>query len=116
MAGIIKLGSKPTIIISRTDNIGDVMLTLPLAGLIRQKFAEATILFLAKKYIRPIVEGCEHINKFIDWDELKSLPSEDQLSRLKSFNADVILHIFPNPEVAALAYKAGIPNRIGTSH
>jgi heptosyltransferase-3 len=116
MAGTIKLSPKPTIIISRTDNIGDVMLTLPLAGHIRQKFPEANILFLAKKYIRPIIESCEHINKFVDWDEIQSLPSEDQLSRLKSFNAEVILHIFPNIEVAALASKAGIPNRVGTSH
>jgi len=113
---IIKLSPKPTIIISRADNIGDVMLTLPLAGILRKKFPDATLMFLGKKYIRPIIECCEHIDKFIDWDEIQSLPAEDQLSRLKSFNAEVILHIFPHPEIASLAYKAGIANRVGTSH
>jgi len=113
---LIKLSPKPTIIISRADNIGDVMLTLPLAGILRKKFPDATLIFLGKKYIRPIIESCKHINKFIDWDEIQSLPTGDQLSRLKSYNAEVILHIFPHPEIASLAYKAGIPNRVGTSH
>lgn len=116
MAGEISLGAKPTIIISRTDNIGDMMLTLPLAGLIRQKFPDANLLFLGKKYIRPIIESCEYIDKFMDWDDIANLPAEDQLSVFKSINADAILHIFPHPEIAAIAYKARIPNRVGTSH
>jgi heptosyltransferase-3 len=116
MAGTIGLSPKPTIIISRTDNIGDVVLTLPLASLIKQKFPDATIVFLGKKYIRPVIASCEYINKFIDWDDTQALPREDQLSMFKNLNAEVILHIFPHPEIASLAYKAGITYRIGTSH
>jgi len=92
------------------------MLTLPLTGLIKKKYPDATIIFLGKKYIRPIIECCEHIDKFVDWDEVSKLPQEDQLSLFKSLNAEAILHIFPHPEIASLAYKARIPNRIGTSH
>ncbi|HXB10777.1 MAG TPA: glycosyltransferase family 9 protein [Bacteroidia bacterium] len=116
MPGLIKLSSTPVIIISRTDNIGDVVLTLSLAGILKKKYPGASILFLGKKYIRPLIEACEHISKFIDWDDVSALPMEDQLSLFKSLKADVILHVFPHPEVASLAYRAGIPYRIGTSH
>lgn len=92
------------------------MLTLPLTGLLKKKYPGSTIIFLAKKYIRPIVEACEYIDKFVDWDSISALPTEDQLSTFKSLEADAILHIFPHVEIASLAYRARIPNRIGTSH
>lgn len=116
MAGGIKLDPKPTIIISRTDNIGDVVLTLPLAGIIKKHYPDSTLIFLGKKYIRPLIEACSNVDKFLDWDELQALPQEDQISRIKSLNAQVIVHVFPHPEIASLAYKSGIPYRIGTSH
>jgi len=116
MAGTISLGNEPTFIISRTDNIGDVVLTLPLASLIRQKYPHASILFLCKKYIRPIIKSCEYINQFIDWDDVSAMAEQEQVRLFKSLHADAILHIFPHPEIAGLAYKARIPYRIGTSH
>ena len=116
MASSVSLSPNPRIIISRTDNIGDVMLTLPFAGLIKQKYPTATLIFIGKKYIRPIIESCEHFSKFIEWDEVSALPYEDQLLVFKNLDAEVIIHVFPNPEIASLAYKARIPNRIGTSH
>ena len=33
------------IIISRTDNIGDVVLTLPLAGILKENFPKAKVYF-----------------------------------------------------------------------
>jgi heptosyltransferase-3 len=107
----------PVIIISRTDNIGDVVLTLPLAKYIRLKYPKAKILFLAKKFMRPLIEACENIDAFVDADELLALPETFmQVNFLKELKADIIVHVFPNHEVAWLARKAGIPARIGTSH
>ncbi len=108
--------SSPVLIISRTDNIGDVVLTLPLCGALLKKYHGAKILFLAKDYVRPILDACEHINSFISWDNLKSLKGNEQVDFLRDIHADAIIHVFPNPEVARLAYKAKIPLRIGTSH
>ncbi|HTB07645.1 MAG TPA: glycosyltransferase family 9 protein [Bacteroidia bacterium] len=116
MPGIFK-STKPVIIISRTDNIGDVVLTLPLVSFIRKKYPQAQILFLARKYLRPLLEADENINKFIDWDEVSALPETFmQIDFFKKLNADAIIHVFPNLEVAWLAKKAGIRIRIGTSH
>jgi heptosyltransferase III len=112
----MKLSPKPKIIISRTDNIGDVVLTLPLAKALKEKYPEAEILFLGKKYIKPLIDCCENIDQFIDWDILSAMPEDEGAVFLKNFGAEVIIHVFPRPDIARMAYKAGISYRIGTSH
>jgi len=101
------------IIISRTDRIGDVVLTLPMAGIIKSKYPNCKILFLGKTYTEPIINASIHIDEFINWDKLQK--EENSLEVLKNFNADTIVHAFPNKEVARLAFKAKIPFRIGTN-
>jgi len=103
------------IILSRTDSIGDVMLTLPMAGVIKELYPQSHIIFLGDGYTKPVLEACEHIDHILDWEELKQKNSEEKLKVFKSLNADTIVHVFPNTAVASLAKKAGIPMRIGTS-
>jgi ADP-heptose:LPS heptosyltransferase len=112
----MKLSDKPKIIISRTDNIGDVVLTLPLAKGLKEKYPNAEILFLAKRYIKPLIDCCEHIDQFIDWDTLSAMPEDESIFFLKNIGAEVVIHVYPRPEIARIAYKAGIKYRIGTSH
>ena len=105
------------IIISRTDSIGDVILTLPIAGVLKQYFPDCQISFIGKKYTRPVIEACEHIDQFIDWDEIVSnQQASASIQHLKTIGADVIIHAFPVKEICRLAKKAGIPLRIGTAH
>ena len=102
------------IIISRTDKIGDVILTLPMAGVIKAHFPSAQIFFLGRKLVRPIIETSKNIDKFIDWGELENLPTNEQVKQFQNLNADVILHVFPNAQIAKIAKKSKIPLRIGT--
>lgn len=104
-----------TIIISRTDSIGDVILTLPVAGVLRQLYPDSKLLFLGRTYTKPIIEACSHINSFINWDEILDKDSETRVANFKRLNADVIIHVFPHLEIAKVAKKAGIPYRIGTT-
>ncbi len=104
------------IIISRTDGIGDVVLTLPMAGVLKQLHPTAKICFIGKSYTQPVVEVCEHVDAFINWDEVSILPYNEQLIFFKNLEADVIVHVFPNREIAKLAFKSDINQRIGTSH
>lgn len=103
------------ILISRTDSIGDVILTLPLAGLLRMRFPDARISFLGMPYTREIIESCRHIDSFVDWQTIKEQPEADSLRQFKELKADIILHVFPRKEIARLALKAGIPKRLGTT-
>ncbi|TAF65880.1 MAG: lipopolysaccharide heptosyltransferase family protein [Cytophagales bacterium] len=99
------------IIISRTDNLGDVMLTLPLAGYLKKHFPTAKIGFIGKKYTRALIEESTHIDTFFDKEEILQNPS-----MLQNWQADVIIYAFPDRSIAALAAKIGIKNRIGTGH
>lgn len=103
------------IILSRTDSIGDVMLTLPCAGLLKERIPECEIIFLGKSYTRAVIEACEHVDEFVDWDEISKLPEKEAISALKMLNATSIVHVFPRKKIAQLAQKAGIPRRIGTT-
>jgi heptosyltransferase III len=112
----MKLSDKPKIVISRTDNIGDVVLTLPLAKALKKKYPNAEIFFLTKRYIKPLIDCCENIDHFIDWDTLSGMPEDESTFFLKNIGAEAIIHVFPRPEIARMAYKAGVKNRIATSH
>jgi len=104
------------IVISRTDSIGDVALTLPLAGILKEKFPNVKIIFLGNTYTKPIIECCQNIDEIWDWNDLQKLNSTEQINWLKAQNIDSFIHVFPRKELARLAKKAGIKNRIGTSH
>lgn len=112
----MKLSATPKIILSRTDNIGDVVLTLPLANAIKEIYPDASILFMGKNYLKPLIDCCEHIQQFIDWDVLFAIPEHEASLVLKGLGAEAIIHVFPRPEIARIAYKAEIKYRIGTSH
>lgn len=101
-----------TIMISRTDSIGDVVLTLPMAGVIKKFYPNSKIIFLGKTYTKPVVALSEHIDEFINWDELQKMPNAVDV--LKKHNTDVFIHVFPNKEIAKMVKAANIPLRIGT--
>jgi ADP-heptose:LPS heptosyltransferase len=103
------------IILSRTDSIGDVMLTLPMAGILKERFPQCRIIFLGKSYTKAVIETCEHVDEFIDWDELNKKSETEKTGTLKRLNADAIVHVFPRKEIARLSRAAGIPIRIGTT-
>lgn len=104
------------VIISRTDSIGDVMLTLPMCGWLKEQYPSVEILFLGKGYTRAIVEAYSKVDKFIDWNDFVNQPKTETAQNFRDLNADVIIHVFPNKEIASLAKKVRIPMRVGTSH
>jgi ADP-heptose:LPS heptosyltransferase len=104
------------ILISRTDSIGDVVLTLPLAGILKQKYPYSKVFFLGKSYTKDIILLSKNIDKFLDWTEIEKLDKEKQIEKFKTLNIDVVVHVFPVKEIAVISKKAKIKTRIGTSH
>jgi ADP-heptose:LPS heptosyltransferase len=94
------------ILISRTDNIGDVVLSLPVAGKLKESFPEATIGFIGKKYTQPLIDACQAVDVFIDKDKLEQ----------GAVDADIIIFLYPDKDVAKWAFRQKIKIRIGTSH
>ncbi|WP_028979670.1 glycosyltransferase family 9 protein [Sporocytophaga myxococcoides] len=99
------------ILISRTDNLGDVVLTFPLAAYLKQYFPGSRILFLGKKYTADLIKACNSIDEFISKESLLDDPS-----LLKSKNIEAVIFVYPDKDVAKICKQSRIPVRIGTSH
>ena len=104
------------IMISRTDSIGDVLLTLPICSWLKEKHLKSSILFLGNTYTRPIVDLYSSVDSFVNWDDFSSLSKKEKLKKWKELDIDVIIHVFPNKKIAQLAKKAKTKIRVGTSH
>jgi len=99
------------IIISRTDSIGDVVLTLPMCKMLKNYFPHVKIGFMGKSYTRPVIQACSYVDVFIDVEDFmkKKIYIGDQ-------EPDTILHVFPVATIARRARKLKIPLRIGTTN
>ena len=116
------------IVLSRTDSIGDVVLTLPLAGWLKREYPDVQITFLGSDYTRDVVEACVYVDEFVAWpfsagqhtsrQSFESGPhfNPKNTGLKKILEADLFVHVFPRKEIARFAKKAGIPQRLGTSH
>ena len=104
------------IIISRTDSIGDVILTLPMLGIIKSFYPDCKILFLGRTYTKAVIELCANVDEFHDFSYIESLSKEAQIEYFKKLHADIIIHVFPKSNICKIAKLAEIPIRIGTSH
>ncbi|HEY2025544.1 MAG TPA: glycosyltransferase family 9 protein [Gemmatimonadaceae bacterium] len=103
------------VLLSRTDRIGDVVLTLPLCSLLKTQLG-AEVVMLARAYTRPVLEASPYVDEILEWDRVEGAGSEAQRALLASARADAVLHVFPRAPIARAARAARIPRRIGTSH
>lgn len=103
-----------SLLIVRTDRLGDLVLTLPMASEIKRALPDSLVSFLVSEYTRPIAERCDAIDRVISVDAATSLWQRIKLFR--SGHWDAVL--FPNPKftLALAAFLARIPRRIGTGY
>jgi heptosyltransferase III len=104
--------TKPVhIVLARTDSIGDVVLTIPMASAIRRHFPSCMISFIGRTYTSEVIKSCRYIDRFVNWDDIAS----DPVPALSALNADVIIHVFPDKLLMKAAASAKIPMRIATA-
>jgi ADP-heptose:LPS heptosyltransferase len=106
--------TKPNhILVSRTDKIGDLMLSLPVFQTIRKAFPEARITALVSSNTKEIVQGHPAV------DAVETVEKNDSVlslaRRFKKIEADVFILLYPRPKLALAAWLAKIPVRIGTA-
>lgn len=105
-----------SVLLSRTDSIGDMVLTLPMAGVIKKHYPHAKVTVLGKTYTQPIVNLSQHVDAFLNWDEINLWDKHKQITFMRAQSFDCVIHVFPNKKIARLAKHAGVAMRIGTSH
>jgi heptosyltransferase-3 len=104
-----------TILLSRVDNLGDAVLLLPAAGILKAHYPTSRILFLGQTYQQVIIESSRHFDGFLDWEEVSQAPVRQQAEFLSQYNIDVIVHVKPRHAVATAAKRANIPHRVGAA-
>jgi ADP-heptose:LPS heptosyltransferase len=102
--------------LSRTDSIGDVVLTLPMAGFIKSKFPNYKIIFLGRTYTKPVVALSQHVDEFLNYDDFENKNFSEQKKYFEAFKIDFFVHVLPNKKIAKLAKQLKIKNRVGTTN
>ena len=97
------------IILSRTDGIGDMVLMLPMAGVLKAHFPETKIAVLGKAYTKALVDACVWVDEFI---EVRDFFKKD--ITVCGEKPAVFINVRTEKAAARRAKKNGIPVRIGT--
>jgi len=105
------------LLIVRTDRIGDVVLSLPLAELIKKNYPDCKVTFLIREYTKDIVSN----NPFID--EILVLKEEDKkilinknVKQIVTKKFDSAIIVYPTFQTSLIIYLSKIKNRIGTGY
>jgi heptosyltransferase III len=105
------------ILIVRTDRIGDLVLTLPLAGLIKMHYPNSKVTFLVREYTKSIVNNHPFIDEVIVLKEVDGKTHLfDNLNFIKSKKFDTCIVVHPTFVLALVMFFGRIRNRIGTGY
>ncbi len=105
------------LLIVRTDRIGDVVLSLPLAELIKRKYPECKVTYLVREYTSCLVQNHPFIDSHLILKENfnKTLIFEN-VQQIRKYNFDSCLIVYPTFHTALIAFLSGIKNRVGTGY
>jgi len=105
------------ILIIRTDRIGDVILSLPLAALIKKHFPKCKVSFLLKEYTKDLVSDHPYIDDVLILKEYNGkIPIFTNVNRLKSKYFDASIIVYPTFITALIIYLSRIKFRIGSGY
>ena len=105
------------VLVVRTDRIGDVVLSLPMATILRSTYPDARITMLLRSYTRELAEGFAGLDQTIVCDrDSVTKPFFSFLSELRSHRFDLAIVAHPTFRVAVLLFLASIPVRVGTGY
>lgn len=102
------------ILITRTDSLGDVMLTLPLINETRKLFGDAKIYFLVKEYAGDIVRNYPGIDETVIMEDIPGFMKKYNYFLKKKF--DLVINVKPEFILAFLFFVSKIKYRIGTAY
>lgn len=97
----------------RTDRIGDVLLTLPMAEALRGQYPEAGIDLLVNKRVYELVCDYPNINKV---HSIEKVTTKAVYDICREGRYDLAVIVYPTFEAAYGVYKAGVKYRLGTAY
>lgn len=105
------------ILIVRTDRIGDLILTLPAAQIIKKHYPDCRVSFLVREYTKELAMNNPYIDEVITLAEKKGKAGFwPNFRTVKKRNFDSAVTVYPRFNLALLLFLAGIKNRAGTGY
>lgn len=107
------------ILLCRTDAIGDLILTLPVARSIKEAYPELHITMLVSEYTESLLQAEEYIDGVmtIPGRELANYVEVRELSDMfKAGGFDTVVFFYPRFSLALAAFMARIARRIGSGY
>ena len=111
------MNSPKKILIVRTDRIGDVVLSLPMAELVKKKYPGCEVAYFIREYTSSLIDGNPFVDEVIIAEESEGkIPFLKNLNKIKSKNFDTCVIANPTLRISLMMFFAGINNRIGTGY
>lgn len=105
------------ILIVRTDRIGDVVLSLPLAGLIKSHNPNCRVTFLVKNYTNSLVQNHPYIDDVIVLKEKKGKVNLfDNVKIISAKKFDTAIVVYPTFVSSFIIFLSNIKIRVGTGY
>ena len=101
------------ILVSRTDSLGDVILTLPVITELIRLIPDSEIYFLVRKSNLEILSGYPGIHRILIYDESEKF--SEKLKYFQDNKFDAAISVYPRFEIALLFFLSRIKIRIGTA-
>ncbi|WP_424193114.1 glycosyltransferase family 9 protein [Ampullimonas aquatilis] len=99
------------ILICRTDNIGDVVLTFPIAARLKQMLPGVRISFLCRAYAASVVRFCKDVDQVFEVESV----TDNLLRFFKQSGIDTVIMAQPDHDIIQAAFRAGVKHRIGNA-
>ena len=98
------------IIVSRTDKIGDLILSIPSFYMLKKMYPHAELVVLVRKYNYDIVVNLPYIDRIIKIDDFTK---GELLEKIPYFKADVFIALYSDSFIASLARASKAKIKIG---
>lgn len=98
------------IIVSRTDKIGDLVLSIPSFYMIKKMYPQAEIILLVRKYNYDIVKNLPYINRIVKIDDYRQ---KELIEKIGYFKADVFIALYVDKFILKLVRASKAKIKIG---
>ncbi len=98
------------IIVSRTDKIGDLVLSIPSFYMIKKMYPNSKLTVLVRNYNYDVVKNLSYIDEVIKIDDYDE---ESLENKIKDINADIFVALYSDKRVAKLARVSKAKWRVG---
>jgi heptosyltransferase III len=105
------------VLIIRTDRIGDVVLTLPMVTVLRERIPGIRVSMLLRSYTSALAEGFGGLDRAFSYDTPEGQKRfSTMLAELRAQRFDLVVVSHPTFRIALLTALAGIPVRVGSGY